>query len=146
MPISWVLREWPSYKFARFRIKIAVISINSMHNIIHFILSEDMELQIITTAQSVFRLPKIDKENFSTFRGPSSGELVWNRKRQYTLLTKALRLKRREVFFVYIRHLKNRLCCCYIKTLPARCNLVILDRYTQIMNVYMLKQDLPLAD
>ena len=43
-----------------------------------------------------------------------------------TLLTKALRSKRREVFFVYFRQLKNRLCCCYIKTLPRCCNLVIL--------------------
>ena len=41
-------------------------------------------------------------------------------------MTKALRSKRREVFFVYFRQLKNRLRCCYIKTLP-RCNLVILD-------------------
>ena len=39
-------------------------------------------------------------------------------------MTKALRSKRREVFFVYFRQLKNRLCCCYIKTLP-RCNPVI---------------------
>ena len=42
-----------------------------------------------------------------------------------TLLTKAPRSKRREVFFVDFRQLKNRLCCYYIKTLP-RCNLVIL--------------------
>ena len=80
------------------------------------------KLKLYLTAQSVFQLPKIDKENFSTFR-PRSKRPEGLR----TLLTKALRSKRREVFFVYFRQLKNRLCCCYIKTLP-RCTLVILDK------------------
>ena len=72
------------------------------------------------------KLPKIDKENFSTFRPEGlHQERAFVRRVPLTLLTKALRSKRREVFFVYFRQLKNWLCCYYIKTLP-RCTLVIL--------------------